>query len=612
MPTTKGPSSPRAGAMPRSAVTLSFLFFTPAFALFAASEPSPEPKKALADIDPDIEQALQTYKVPGLAVAVVVGEEVVLSKGYGFRDIEKKLPMTPETQMPIASMTKQFTVAALGTLVRQGKLEWDKPVREYLPDFRLNNEYATANATTRDLVTHRIGLPRHDAVWVGSDLSRDQIFHRLQYFPFSRDLRVRFQYNNLMYMTSGYLAGQMAKSSWEELVKNSLFTPLGMHRSNFTVAAMRAEPNHSEAYELNLKREVVKVEHEPVDAMGPTGSINSSVDEMARYIRMMLAGGTFEGNRVLLEADVQAMMQLNMPSGRTLFPDVFGFQSYGMGLFVQTYRGIEAASHGGNLKGASAMIVMVPSKRIGVVVLTNRSGTRLRDALPYEIIDRLLGLESAGLLARYREAELKSYAGEDAAKSAGVSDRKPNTKPAHPLSEYAGDYEHPGYGRIRISVDNDRLSLGYNRFTTPLDHWHYEVFQAPADRQNQLELMRVQFHTDLSGDIASLTTPIEPNVDPITFTRQPPAEMRERAFLEKLVGEYDGVAVVKIVLRDDNVLQYSVLGTVRELVPVRGSYFRMKGLADTGVEFLRNPAGEVERMAIYSAGSDSIIVPRKK
>jgi CubicO group peptidase (beta-lactamase class C family) len=598
--------------MPRSAVTLSFLLFSPAFALFAASEPPPEPKKALADIDPVIEQALQTYKVPGLAVAAVVGDEVVLSKGYGFRDVEKKLPMTAETQMPIASMTKQFTVAALGTLVRQGKLEWDKPVREYLPDFRLNNEYATANATTRDLVTHRIGLPRHDSVWFGSDLSRDQLFHRLQYFPFSRDLRVRFQYNNLMYMTSGYLAGLLAKSSWEELVKNALFAPLGMKRSNFTVAAMRAEPNHSEAYDLNLKREVVKVEHEPIDAMGPTGSINSSVDEMARYVRMMLAGGLFEGKRVLLEADVQSMMQPNMPSGRSLFSDVFGFQSYGMGLFVQTYRGIEIASHGGNLRGASALIVMMPSTRIGVVVLTNRSGTRLRDALPYEIIDRLLGLESAGLLKRYRELEEKGYAGEDAAKSAAVSDRKLNTKPAHPLPDYAGDYEHPGYGRIRISLEQDRLTLRYNRFSTPLDHWHYEVFQAPADRQNSLELTRVQFNSDLSGDISGLATPIEPNVDPISFTRQPPAEMRDRTFLEKLTGEYDGVAPVKIVLRDDNVLQFSVLGTVRELVPVRGTYFRIKDLTGSAVEFLRNPAGEVERLAIYSSGSESTIVPRKK
>jgi CubicO group peptidase (beta-lactamase class C family) len=572
----------------------------------------PAPRKALADLDGVIEQALKTFNVPGVALAVVVDDEVVLSKGYGLRDVERKLPMTAETQMPIASVTKQFTVAALGTLVRQGKLDWDKPVREYLPDFRLHNEYATAHATPRDLVTHRIGLPRHDAVWYGADLSRDQIFHRLQYFPFSRDLRVRFQYNNLMYMTSGYLAGRLAKSSWEELIKSALFTPLGMQRSNFTVAAMRADPNHAEAYELNLKREVVPVEHEPLDTMGPTGSINSSVDEMASYARMMLAGGSFQGKRVLLEADVQSMMQPHMPSGKSLFADVFGFQSYGMGLFVQTYRGMEIAQHGGNLKGASAMIVMLPAKRIGVIVLTNRSSTRLRDALPYEIIDRLLGLESAGLLKRYREREEKGFAEEDAAKSAGVSDRKPNTKPARALSEYTGDYDHPGYGRMRIGLKGDRLTLNYYKFNTPLDHWHYEVFQAPADRQNDLELTRVQFQTDLSGDLAGLTIPIEPNVEPITFIRQPPAEMRERNFLSPLAGEYDGVAPVKIVLREDNVLQYSVLGIVRELIPVRGTYFRIKDLAGTAVEFLRDPGGEIDRMAIYSAGSENVIIPRKK
>ena len=587
-----------------------FAFLLPFTALHAKEPP---PRDALAGIDPVIEQALQTFQVPGLSVAVVVNDELVLSKGYGFRDVEKKLPVTPETQMPIASITKQFTVGALGTLVREGKLEWDKPVREYLPDFRLHNEYATSHVTPRDLVTHRTGLPRHDAAWYGSDRSREQLFARLHHFPFSRDIRTRFQYNNLMYMTSGYLAGKLAGSSWEDLVKNAIFAPLAMKRSNFSVAAMLADPNHSKAYELNAERKVVRVEHEPVDTMGPTGSINSSVDEMARFARMMLAGGMFEGKRVLLEADVQSMMQPNMPIGRSLFADVFGFQSYGMGLFVQTYRGIEIAHHGGNLRGASALLVMVPSKKIGVIVLTNRSGTRLRDALPYEIIDRLLGLESAGLLARHREIEEKGFASQDAAKSAGVSDRKSNTKPARPLTEYAGDYDHPGYGRIKIGLDGERLTMSYHKFKTPLDHWHYEVFRAPADRQNELELMRVQFHGDLSGELASLTVPIEPNVDPTSFTRQPPAEMRERKFLEGLAGEYDNGGVpVTILVREDNVLQYSVLGNVRDLVPVRGTYFRIKDLSGAAVEFMRDPAGQADRMVIYSAGAENVIAPRKK
>jgi len=573
----------------------------------------PPPAQALAGIDSVIEQELKTFQVPGIAVAVVVGDEVVLSKGYGLRDVEKKLPMAAETQMPIASVTKQFTVAALGTLVRQGKLDWDKPVREYLPDFRLHNEYATSHATARDLVTHCIGLPRHDAIWYGTELTREQIYHRLPFFEFSRDLRVRFQYNNLMYMAAGYLGGQVSKSSWEDLVMKSLFIPLGMKRSNFTVAAMHADANHAQAYELNTKREVVKIQHIELDAGGPAGSINSSVDEMARYARMMLAGGMFEGKRVLLEADVQAMMQPQMAINKDFFSDLFGFRNYGMGLYVQTYRGVEIAHHGGNIDGASALLVLVPAKKIGVVVLANRSGTRLRDALPYEIIDRLLGLESAGLLARHRQLEEKGFAGQDAAKAAGAIDRKPNTKPARPLNEYAAEYLHPGYGPMKVRLDQDRLMLSYNKFTAPLDHWHYEVFQSPADRQNPLELTRVQFNADFSGDIISISVPLEPNVEPIVFTRQPPAEMRERKFLESLAGEYDhGGLPVTVAVREDNVLQYIAFGSVRELVPVRGTYFRIKDLAGVAVEFLRNPAGQYDRMAIYSPGSENVIAPRKK
>lgn len=589
------------------------LFCLVLFLAISSRAKEPPPVQALAGIDALIEPELKTFQVPGVAVAVVVGDEVVLSKGYGFRDLEKKVPMAAETQMPIASVTKQFTVAALGTLVRQGKLDWDKPVREYLPDFRMHNEYVTAHATPRDLVTHRIGLPRHDAIWYGTELNREQIYHRLPFFEFSRDLRVRFQYNNLMYMTAGYLGGQISKSSWEELVKNALFTPLGMTRSNFSVAAMHADSNYSQAYELNTKREVVRIEHMALDAGGPAGAINSSVDEMARYLRMMLAGGMFEGKRVLLEADVQAMMQPQMPIGKDLFSDFFGFRNYGMGLFVQTYRGIEIAHHGGNIDGVSALLVLVPSKKIGVVVLANRSGTRLRDALPFEIIDRLLGLESSGLLARHRQLEEKGFAGEDAAKAAGATDRKLNTKPARPLDEYAAEYLHPGYGPMKVRLEKDRLMLSYNKFSTPLDHWHYEVFQSPADRQNPLELTRVQFNSDFSGEVASLSVPLEPNVEPIVFVRQPPAEMRERKFLEPLTGEYDNGGVpVTIAVREDNVLQYIVLGNVRELVPVRGTNFRIKDLAGVAVEFMRNPAGQFDRMAIYSPGSENVIAPRRK
>ena len=166
---------------------------------------------------------------------------------------------------------------------------------------------------------------------------------------------------------------------------------------------------------------------------------------------------------------------------------------------------------------------------------------------------------------------------------------------------------------MKVTLEQDRLKLGYNKFTTPLDHWHYEVFQSPADRQNPLELTKVQFNSDLSGEVAGISVPLEPNVEPSVFVRQPPAEMRDKKFLEALAGDYDNGGVpVTIAVREDNVLQYMVLGSVRELIPVRGTYFRIKTLTGVAVEFLKNPSGQYDRMAVYSAGSENVIAPRKK
>src|SRR5687768_4139228 len=508
---------------------------------FHAWAEKPAPRVALEGIDAVIEAALADQHIPGASVAVVVGDEVVLLKGYGFRDRDQRIPMTPDTLLPIASVTKQFTVAALGTLVRRGKLDWDAPVRDYLPEFRLHDDYATLRATPRDLVTHRIGLPRHDLAWFGSDRNREELFGVLRHLPFSRDIRTRFQYNNFMYMTAGYLGGRVAGSSWEDLVRTSLFEPLEMKRSNFSLTTLAADEDHAKGYQIDKTRALIPDSYESAETMGPTGGINSSAREMANYVRMMLAGGEFNGKRVLLKADVAAMMQPNMSIGPQLFPEL-GYQSYGMGLFVNTYRGHQMVQHGGNMPGAAATLHMVPAERIGVVVLTNRSGARLRDGLPLEIIDRLLGLPSARMIDRYADLERKALAGEEAGRSAGVSDQKKGTRPSHPLASYAGEYEHPAYGPIAVTHTGGRLSLKIHGFTTPLDHWHYEVFRAPDDDTNRLEQMRVQFQTDLEGEVSAVAIPVEPNVPPTVFARRAPAEMRERAFLERLVGVYEVAA----------------------------------------------------------------------
>jgi CubicO group peptidase (beta-lactamase class C family) len=169
---------------------------SPAQAKPEKAAPSAAAKPSLGDFDDFVNQALKDWKVPGVAVAVVQGDKVILLKGYGYRDLEKQLPVTPNTLFAIGSITKSFTVSTLGMEMDEGKVDWDKPVRDYLPLFKMFDPVLTEQMQIRDLVTHRSGLPRHDMVWYSSDFSREDIIHRLQYLEPNKPLRSTFQYNN--------------------------------------------------------------------------------------------------------------------------------------------------------------------------------------------------------------------------------------------------------------------------------------------------------------------------------------------------------------------------------------------------------------------------------
>jgi CubicO group peptidase (beta-lactamase class C family) len=191
-------------------------------------------KGPLDGFDEFMAKAMAEFKVPGAAVAVVKDGTIVLSKGYGYRDRERKLPVTGSTIFPIASITKSFTVTALGTLADEGRLDWDRPVREYLPGFRMHDEVATEQLTTRDMVTHRSGLPRHDLVWYSSGFTREQLVEKLRYLELNKPIRSTFQYNNLMFLTAGYLGGRISGTSWEDLVRQRVLEPLGMTTTKFS------------------------------------------------------------------------------------------------------------------------------------------------------------------------------------------------------------------------------------------------------------------------------------------------------------------------------------------------------------------------------------------
>ncbi len=226
----------------------------------AKTQPSAT-KPGLDGFDDFLAQALKDWKVPGVAVAVVQGDKVILLKGYGYRDAEKQLPVTPNTLFAIGSITKSFTVSTLGMEMDEGKVDWDKPVREYLPTFKMYDPVQTEQMVVRDLITHRTGLPRHDLVWYSSDFPREDLIQRLQFLEPNKPLRSRFQYNNLMFMTAGYIAGQLNGKSWEDTIRERVLTPLGMKGTTFSVKDSQNAPDFAQPYRkgFDVKSEVKRI-----------------------------------------------------------------------------------------------------------------------------------------------------------------------------------------------------------------------------------------------------------------------------------------------------------------------------------------------------------------
>jgi CubicO group peptidase (beta-lactamase class C family) len=555
---------------------------------------------SLDGLDAFVATAMKDWEVPGTAIAVVQDGKIIFAKGYGFRDVKKELPVTPHTLFAIGSASKSFTVTDVAMLVDQGKLDWDKPVRDYLPGFRLYDQFASERMTPRDLVTHRSGLPRHDAVWYNSTASRRELVDRLRYLEPSKDFRTTFQYQNLMFMTAGYLAGTVADRPWEDLTRERIFVPLGMNRSNFSVA----DSQKADDFALPYRKEKEKLKEIPfrnIDQIGPAGSINSNVEDMSHYLLMHMNKGKYDGKQILSENNAAEMQTPQMVIPGVLRWKELGHQSYGMGLFITSYRGHKLVHHGGNIDGFSALVTFMPQDNLGMVILTNLNATVFPGLLSYNVYDRLLGLDSVDWTTRFKDDEKKQKEAADLAKKQGFTNKKPNTHPSHELMDYAGDYENPGYGVAKVGVDGGRLRITFNGLSAPLDHFHYDTFEVPEDDALDFPRTKISFQTNLQGDIASLSTPLESSVKEIVFSRATDLSVMNRATLEPLAAQYQlGPAAVTVALEGENALTLTVPGQpTYTLVPTGALKFNVKGLTGFSIEFKKNEAGTVDQLVFY-------------
>ncbi|MDR3738459.1 MAG: serine hydrolase [Terracidiphilus sp.] len=585
-----------------------------------AAATTPATKPSLDGLDEFVAQVMKDWKVPGLALAVVQDGKVTLLKGYGYRDMEKQLPVTPTTLFAIGSITKSFTVSTLGMEMDEGKVDWDKPVRDFLPSLKLNTPELTEAVTIRDLITHRTGLPRHDLVWYSSDFSREDLLRRLQYLEASKPLRATFQYNNLMFMTAGYIAGQLNGTSWEDAVSTRIFKPLRMTGTNFSELDTQNSTDFAQPYRKgrDLKAELKRI---PFDAqcpnrcaMGPAGEINSNVADMSKYMLFHMNHGKVDGKQLLSENNSLQMQTPQMAmQGAPAYKET-GEGSYGMGFFLSTYRGHKEVEHGGNIDGFSANLSFLPGDKIGVVVLTNLDGNPVPSIVTMNIYDRLLGLDQVQWNQRMLASEQGGKKAEQEAKDKGYSARKTGTHPSHDLKDYVADYSNPGYGTVSIAQEGENLKLTLNKVSRPLEHFHYDQFQVPVDPLDPFEKMRVMFVTDAEGDISSISIPLQPDVKDIVFTRMPDRQLTERSFIEPFAGDYEiqGSPVpLKVSLRGENSLIISVPGQPDyKLNPKRGTTFELADIKGITIEFKRDATGKVGEAVLNQMGT--MVVLKKK
>ena len=543
---------------------------------------------SIAEFVPELDRlaadVMADWKVPGAALAVVQDGKVALAKAYGQRDVDANLPVTATTQFLICSITKSFTATGVALLHNQRRLDWTKPVRDYIPEFRLHDPVATERVTVQDLLCHQSGLPRHDWVHFPGDRSAAELLGVMRYLELSRDIRAAWQYNNLCYNVAGLLIERLSGQSYEAFTRTRLTDRLGM-KVSFTLDDLEASADAARPYMMHEDTRL-RALRLPIRVVA-AGAINTSVADLASWMRLHLGKGEFDGERLLPAALIG---ELHAPRIHYTSPGhaEFGEAHYGLGLRSSSYRGDRLVFHGGGWIGWGTLMTLVPDFGIGVAVFTNRSPSEVPATLTWHIIDRLRGRDPVDWRERFREQREEFIAHLQVDKEAREKARHKDTHPAHELADYAGDYEHPAYGVMSIREQGGALHWSWRGMFATMAHRHYETFELPEVPDRLLpDKLTITFLTNRDGSIVSLWAPLEAMVKDIVFVRLAAGDCTLAAFRERCVGSFKGGATThrvtldtegQLVLKPDNQPAY-------RLVPQEGRRFRIVELEGFFVEF---------------------------
>jgi len=546
-------------------------------------------------LDTVFARVLKTWHAAGFAVAVIEKNKVVYAQGFGYRDVNNKLPVTPNTLFAIGSCSKAFTATLIGKLQQDGKLDIDKPVTNYLPELKFYNDAMNNTITLRDMMSHRTGLPRHDLSWyLFNNPSSDSLVRRIQYMEPTFGVREKWQYNNFMFAAQGALVKHISGKSWEVNIKEKFFEPLGMTRSDVSIPELEQTDDISVGYGLKKDSIIKRLDYYHIDGMAPAGAINSSVTDMAKWVTAWINNGKYKGKEIIPESfrnqaiSSQSIIDGALPGKEK--PGIY-FSNYGFGWMLDSYKGHYRVEHGGNIDGFSASTCFFPSDSIGIVVLSNQNGSVVPGIVRNLISDRMLNLKYYDWNSDLQHNADKGRQEAEKAKKAKVAGVKhPAT---HPVADFGGNYNNPGYGTMKIYVRHDSLFVKTVTHTIWLRQSDYDIFEVfDVDPKEGIDTtdnggLKLQFRMNLAGDIDEVEGKLEATLNPIVFTKQIEVKTLTATELQKYAGDYSlGGITAKVYVKDNKTLYVLVPGQPDyELIPLGNDKFSIKILSGFYVQF---------------------------
>jgi len=465
----------------------------------------------LAGLDVTVQQVMEQLSIPGLGVAVVRDDRVLLARGFGVREIGHDETVDERTLFALGSASKAFTATALGLLVDDGKIAWDDPLSKHIPGFQVADAYISLNLSVRDALSHRTGLdPANGLMMANTQIGRPEMLARLAYLEPVLPFRSRYLYNNLMYIAASEVIPAVSGQSWEILVQERIFNPLGMSDSIANSGVNKPPTNLAMPHAVDGEA-VRPIPYFDMTTAAPAGGILSSVKDMAQWCRAQLNDGRLGGKQQIPAGIIPGTHQPVVGTGKKtehLFEHGLHFNFYAMGWTYKDYRQQTMISHEGGIDGMSAYVSLLPEQKLCVVTLSNLSpmgNTHLGlFAIHNWIYDRFLGVESMDWVAHVDDSLNKMNAAETQEAEEQKEQRVKHTSPSHKLAEYVGVFHHPLQGNIVITFKNEKLRLLYGEnFNATLEHWNFDTFRAHWDQPGQPPVP-IQFLLDTAGRVNAI------------------------------------------------------------------------------------------------------------